>query len=99
MKNQENSPEKKEKYKFILFTSGMAIKSLTAIENFKKIGDEHLKGNYELEIIDVNKQKHQAVNYQIVALPTLIKLEPQPKRVIIGDLSDTQKVLQVLNLV
>ena len=99
MKNQENSPENQEKYKFILFTSGMAIKSLTAIENFKKIGDEHLKGNYELEIIDVNKQKHQAVNYQIVALPTLIKLEPQPKRVIIGDLSDTQKVLQVLNLV
>ncbi len=98
MKKKSNSPEQ-EKYKFILFVSGMAIKSVTAIENFKKIGDEHLHGNYELEIIDVTKQKHQAANHQIIALPTLIKLEPQPKRIIIGDLSDTIKVLQILNLI
>lgn len=85
-------------YKFILFISGMSVKSLSAIENLRKICDTHFKGNFELEIIDVNKDKALAVSNQIIALPTLIKLLPDPKRIIVGDLSDTDKVLKILDL-
>ena len=99
MKKRLESSEEDKKQKFILFVSGMSIRSVAAIENFKKICDNYLAGNFELEIVDVNKQKHQAAKYQIIALPTLIKLEPNPKRIIIGDMSDSNKVLKILNLI
>ncbi|HXU26284.1 MAG TPA: circadian clock KaiB family protein [Bacteroidia bacterium] len=99
MKKQGELFEVGKKHKFILFVAGMSVKSVAAIENFGKICDKHLAGNFELEIIDVNNQKYQAAKYQIIALPTLIKLEPSPKRIIIGDMSDTNKVLQILNLI
>ena len=99
MKEQCELSGAKHTHKFILFVSGMSVKSVAAIENFGKICDEHLAGYFELEIIDVNKQKHQAVKYQIIALPTLIKLEPAPRRIIIGDMSDTDKVLKILNII
>jgi circadian clock protein KaiB len=64
----------------------------------RKICDQYLQGNYELEIIDISRDKEQAFTHQIVAVPTLIKTSPEPKRVIIGDLSDTKKVLKILNI-
>ena len=88
----------KEKHKFILFVSGMSIKSVHAIENLKRIGDEYLEDLFELEIIDIMEEREKAVSYQIVALPTLIKLEPGPLRTIVGDLSDEKKVLKILDL-
>lgn len=71
---------------------------MSAIENMKKICDTYLVGKFNLEIIDINQQKHQAANYQIIGLPTLIKVEPAPPKIILGDLSDTEKVLRILNI-
>ncbi|MBW1654724.1 circadian clock KaiB family protein [Flavobacterium quisquiliarum] len=86
------------KHKFKLFVSGMSVKSGHAIENLRKICDTYLKNNYELEIVDISRDKEQAVIHQIVAIPTLIKTQPEPKRIILGDLSDKEKVLYILNL-
>lgn len=86
------------KYKFMLFVSGMSLKSGHAIENLRKICDRYLANNYELEIIDITRDTEQALIYQIVAVPTLIKTDPAPKRIILGDLSDKQKVLRILNI-
>ncbi|MDP5202246.1 circadian clock KaiB family protein [Flavobacterium sp. DG2-3] len=95
----ENEPDdtNTSRHKLTLFVSGMSVNSGHAIENLRRICDEHLKGNYDLEIIDINREKEQAVLHQIVAIPTLIKHEPLPKRIIIGDLSDSEKVLNILN--
>lgn len=86
------------KHKFMLFVSGMSVKSGHAIENIRKICDTHLTNNYELEIVDISRDKEQAVIHQIVAIPTLIKTQPEPKRIILGDLSDKEKVLYILNI-
>jgi circadian clock protein KaiB len=86
------------KLKFKLFISGMSVKSGRAIENIKAIGDNQLNGNYELEIIDLAKLKEKAIEFQIVAIPTLIKYEPAPLRTLVGDLSDTKKVLRILEI-
>ncbi|WP_291148172.1 circadian clock KaiB family protein [Flavobacterium sp. UBA7680] len=86
------------KHKFKLFVSGMSVKSGHAIENLRRICDTYLKGNYELEIVDISRDKEQAVIHQIVAIPTLLKINPEPKRIILGDLSDKDKVLRILNL-
>ena len=76
----------------------MSEKSAHAIENLRKICDQNLSGNFELQIIDVGVNKQQAVDYQIIAIPTLIKVGPQPSRIILGHLSDTAKVLQILDI-
>lgn len=86
------------KHKFMLFVSGMSVKSGHAIENLRKICDKHFDGDYKLEIVDISRDKEQAVKYQIVAIPTLIKTDPKPQRIILGDLSDTEKVLRILNI-
>jgi circadian clock protein KaiB len=86
------------KHKFKLFVSGMSVKSGHAIENLRSICDTYLKENYELEIVDISRDKEQAVIHQIVAIPTLLKINPEPKRIILGDLSDKDKVLRILNL-
>ncbi len=86
------------KPKYILFISGMSVKSLRAIENFKQITDEHLNGFFELEIIDLSKEKAKAAEYQIFALPTLIRKEPGPVRTVLGDLSEKEKILRILEI-
>ena len=86
------------KHKFMLFVSGMSVKSGHAIENLRKICDSYLADNYELEIIDISRDTEQAITHQIVAIPTLIKISPAPKRIILGDLSDKEKVLRILNI-
>lgn len=82
----------------ILFVSGMSDKSGHAVENINRICDQYLQGKCELEIIDINRDKQKAVDYQIIGIPTLIKLLPGPKRIIVGDLSDTAKVLRILDI-
>lgn len=86
------------KHQFILFVSGMSVKSGHAIENLKKICDTYLADNFELKIIDISRDKDKAVTHQIVAVPTLIRTYPDPPRIILGDLSNTQKVLKILNI-
>lgn len=85
-------------HKFILFVSGMSVKSGHAIENLRRICDKYLQNDYELEIVDISRDTEQAVIHQIVAIPTLIKIHPAPRRIILGDLSDREKVLRILNL-
>ncbi len=92
------NPATDDKYVFMLFISGMSVKSINAIENLREICDTYLHDNFELEIIDVSQQLDLATKYQIVATPTLIKTKPLPQKVILGDLSNTNKVLNALDI-
>jgi len=85
-------------YVLQLFVTGMMPLSLRAIESVKKICEEHLKGHYELEVIDLYQQPHLARGEQIIAVPTLIRKLPLPSRRVIGDMSKTGRVLTVLDL-
>ena len=76
----------------------MSDKSGHAVENINRICDKYLSGRCELQIIDINRDRQMAVDYQIIGIPTLVKLSPAPKRMILGDLSDTQKVLRILDI-
>ncbi len=76
----------------------MSAKSSFAIENIKRICDKHLPQKYELEIIDIARDQKLAIEHQIIGIPTLMKIHPEPRRIILGDLSDTQKVLTILDL-
>ena len=87
-----------ESYKLSLFVTGASLNSSRAITNLKGICETYLKGRYELEIIDVYQQPIIAENEQIIALPLLIKRSPSPVRRLIGDMSDTNKVLRGLGL-
>ena len=73
-------------------------KSIAAFGNLKKVCEEHLAGKYRIEVIDLLVNPQLAAGDQIVALPTLVRALPEPIRRIIGDLSDTEKVLVGLQL-
>jgi circadian clock protein KaiB len=88
----------KEKYILRLYVTGMTEKSRQAIQNIKRICDEHLKSRYDLEVIDIYRQPVLARGDQIVATPTLIKKLPVPIRKFIGDMSETEKILIGLDL-
>jgi circadian clock protein KaiB len=87
-----------KKYILRLYVAGSTPRSMAAISNIKKICEEKLAGRYILEVIDLYQQPLLAAGHQIVAIPTLIKELPPPLRRIIGDLSDTEKVLVGLDL-
>ena len=93
----EASPAKK--YKLRLFITGSTPRSTRAIENMHRICEVNLKGEYDLEIIDVYQSPETTRDLQIVATPTLVKILPEPLRRIIGDLSDEERVLAGLDLV
>jgi len=88
-----------EIYKLRLFVTGATPNSTRAISNLTEFCESYLKGKYELEIIDVYQQPEIAEKEQIIALPLLIKLSPSPQRRMVGDLSDTNKILRGFNLV
>ncbi len=81
-----------------LYVSGMSRKSMEAIENIKFLCDEHLKGSFELEIIDIYKNPKLASEQHIVFSPSLLKKLPLPQKTLVGTLSDTKKVLKVLGI-
>jgi circadian clock protein KaiB len=81
-----------------LYVAGQTPKSLTAFSNLKKICDDHLKGRYDIEVVDLLEQPQLSKGDQILAIPTLVRKLPQPMRKIIGDLSDTERVLVGLDL-
>jgi circadian clock protein KaiB len=81
------------KYLLRLFVTGASSRTSTAIANLKRICDQELQGQYELEIIDVLEFPEKAETERILATPTLIKSLPLPLRRVIGDLSDKEKVL------
>ena len=86
------------RYILILYVAGQSPKSVNAIANIKKICEEHLQGRYRLEVIDLYQQPQLAPGEQIIALPTLLRRVPPPLRRIIGDLSNTERVLVGLDI-
>ena len=94
-----NDPSAKEpEYTLRLFITGTSPNSVRAIKNVREICENYLKGRYSLEIIDVYQQAVLAKEEQIIALPLLIKKTPGPERRLIGDMSETAKVLRGLGL-
>ena len=87
-----------EQYVLRLYITGASPHSARAVENIKKICSTHLQGRHSLEIIDVYQQGAIAAAGQLVALPLLIRVQPLPERKMIGDLSDMDKVLKILEL-
>lgn len=85
-------------FRLRLFVTGVSPNSLRAITNVKKVCEKYLNGKYDLEIIDVYQQPLIAENEQIIALPLLIKKAPGIERRMIGDMSNTNKVLKGLGL-
>ena len=81
-----------------LYVAGQTSKSLAAFANLKKICEEHVAGKYRIEIIDLLENPTLAKGDQILAIPTLVRNLPEPVRKIIGDLSNTEKVLVGLDL-
>ncbi len=94
-KNLVNKPEM---WHLRLYVAGQTPKSLVAFDNLKKICEEHLKGKYTIEVVDLLENPKLAKGDQILAIPTLVRKLPQPLRKIIGDLSNTERVLVGLNL-
>ena len=87
-----------ELWELRLYVAGQTPKSLTAFSNLKKICESHLDGRYSIEVIDLVKQPQLSKGDQLLAIPTLVRKLPQPVRKIIGDLSDTERVLIGLDL-
>ena len=81
-----------------LYVSGMSPRSMEAIENIRRICDQHLQGVFDLEVIDLYKNPEAASEQQIVFSPSLIKQLPLPKKTLIGTFSDTEKVIKGLGL-
>jgi len=81
-----------------LYVAGQTPKSITALANLEKLCEEHLKGKYTITVIDLLKNPQLAKGDQILAIPTLVRNLPVPLRKIIGDLSNTERVLVGLDL-
>lgn len=87
-----------EKFELRLYVAGKTSKSVAALNNLNKLCEEHLKGKYIIEVIDLLVHPQLAEGDQIFAIPTLVKKVPEPIRKIIGDLSNEEKVLVGLNI-
>jgi circadian clock protein KaiB len=87
-----------EAYILRLFIIGASPNSIRAVENIKAICEEHLAGRYDLQIVDIHQQAGLAEEENVIALPLLIKKAPGAERRLIGDMSDTEKVLKGLGL-
>jgi circadian clock protein KaiB len=96
--NKTGSRSLQAKYVLRLYVSGSTLKSERAVENIKLVCEQHLKGRYNLEVIDIHRQASLARDEQIVAVPTLIKRLPPPLQRLVGDMSDLNKVLFGLDL-
>lgn len=98
IKKEKSTKSAKDAWVLRLYVAGQTPKAITAFTNLKRICEEQLDGKYSIEVIDLLKNPQLANEFQIVALPTLIRKLPVPVRKIIGDLSDTERVLIGLDL-
>lgn len=87
-----------EVWQLRLYVAGQSPKSLRALANLKTLCEEHLAGRYDIEVIDLVEQPSLAASDDILAIPTLVRRLPAPLRKIIGDLSNTERVLVGLHL-
>ncbi len=92
------SADPADQWKLRLYVAGQTPKSLTAFANLKRLCEERLQGCYEIEVIDLLKHPQLAEDDQILAIPTLVRKLPEPIRKIIGDLSNTERVLVGLDI-
>ena len=90
--------EERNRWNLRLYVAGQTPRSLTAFRNLKEICEEYLKGQYHIEVIDLMENPTLARGDQILAVPTLVRKLPQPIRKIIGDLSNTERVLVGLDI-
>ena len=97
-RRDDEKPIQEKKWELRLYVAGQTPNSVRAFNNLKKICEEHLKGEYNIEIIDLLENPTLAKGEQIIALPTLVRKLPVPVRKIIGDLSKTERVLVGLDL-
>ena len=100
---KQESPRKTPKgspkeWELRLYIAGQTPRAVAAFANLRTICEDHLKGRYHIEIIDLIRQPQLARGDQIVAVPTLVRKLPEPVRKIIGDLSNTERVLVGLDL-
>lgn len=98
LNGREVQTEASKQWQLRLYVAGQTPKSLTAFANLKRICEEHLAGQFEIELIDLLENPRLAKDDQIVAIPTLVRKLPEPIRKIIGDLSDTERTLVGLQL-
>jgi circadian clock protein KaiB len=89
---------KKTRYELRLYVAGQTVKSLNAFANLKKICETHLAGEYRIEVIDLLENPQLAAGDQILAVPTLVRKLPTPIKKIIGDMSNTLRVLNGLDV-
>jgi circadian clock protein KaiB len=98
-RSERTQPKPKGKaWELRLYVAGQTTKSVAAFANLKKICEEHLAGEYRIEVIDLLENPRLAQEDQIVALPTLVRKLPEPVRKIIGDLANTERTLVGLQL-
>ncbi len=88
----------KAEWELRLYVAGQTPRSLAALENLRKLCEEHLAGKYHIEVVDLLVNPQLSRDDEIIALPTLVRKLPPPLRKIIGDLSDTERVLVGLQL-
>ena len=91
-------PPSQERYVLRLYVTGMTTRSTEAFASIKALCEERLQGRYELEVIDIYQHPQLAIDEQIIAVPTLVKMLPAPLRRMIGDLSNVERVLLGLDL-
>ncbi len=96
--NAGTSAAQEPKYVLRLFVAGMNPRSLRAIENMRRVCEEHMAGAYELRVIDIYDTPEMAEEGQVIAAPTLVKQLPEPLRRLVGDLADEGRVLLALGL-
>ena len=87
-----------EVWQLTLYVAGRTLRSVAALDNLERICAEHLAGRYRVEVVDLLDQPDRAQGDDVLAIPTLVRRLPPPLRKIIGDLSDTEKVLVGLAL-
>ena len=97
-RQSQNASDDQNRWNLRLYVAGQTPRSLTAFRNLKDICEEYLKGQYHIEVIDLMENPTLARGDQILAVPTLVRKLPQPIRKIIGDLSDTERVLVGLDI-
>lgn len=97
-RNNDGKPRRSEMWDLRLYVAGQTGRAMTAFNNLQQLCEEHLAGRYRIEVIDLLKTPQLAKGDQILAVPTLVRKLPEPVRKIIGDLSNTEKVLVGLDL-
>ncbi len=86
------------RYALRLYVTGMTPRSARAVQNITRLCEEHLKGRYDLDVVDIFQQPDRARENQVIVAPTLVKTSPLPLKRLIGDMTDTDSVLRALNV-